>query len=71
MGNELPYASGKATEATAPEAAEITSACEFAEAKAMTLGVRLDTHRRVPKSATSDGDKAKGPEVVFEAIPWQ
>jgi hypothetical protein len=32
---------------------------------------KLRAHGRVPKSATSDGDKAKGPEVVFEAIPWQ
>src|SRR5262249_35859302 len=32
-----------------------------------------DAHGRVPKSATSDGDKAKGRalSLVFEAIPWQ
>jgi hypothetical protein len=40
-------------------------------AKAMTLAHALTTHGRVPKCATSDGDKAKGPEVVFEAMPWQ
>jgi hypothetical protein len=49
-------------------------------------GARLDAHGRVdprpgvasasnlvPKSATSDGDKAKGPalSVVFGEIPWQ
>src|SRR5262245_8177466 len=35
----------------------------------------LDAHGRVPKSATSDGDKAKGPAVpvaVFGgSLPWQ
>src|SRR5262249_26798184 len=34
----------------------------------------LDAHGRVPKSATSDGDKAKGPVLpvaVFWEIPWQ
>jgi hypothetical protein len=75
MGNELPYASGKATEATAPRGRRNNICLRFAEAKAMTLGVRLDTHRRVPKSATSDGDKAKGPAVpvaVFGGVlPWQ
>jgi hypothetical protein len=38
-------------------------------------GTRLDAHGRVPKSATSDGDKAKGPAVpvaVFGGVlPWQ
>jgi hypothetical protein len=38
-------------------------------------GTRLDAHGRVPKSATSDGDKAKGPAVpvaVFGVVlPWQ
>src|SRR5205809_5699813 len=50
-------------------------------------GARLDTHGRVdprpgvasasnlvPKSATSDGDKTKGPALpvaVFGEIPWQ
>src|SRR5919198_938216 len=33
-------------------------------------GTRLDAYRRVPKSATSDGDKAKGPALseVFGGI---